>query len=132
MRQGERKLAGQCEAIGVGAAFRRPCLVRLQPDHRSPNDPITLTRLPRAASREYVGGMRMKTSVTLSEDILKTVDRAARKGESRSRAIERLLRDSLAAQARRAADERDLALINHHADGLNAEAEDVLSYQVDL
>ncbi len=76
--------------------------------------------------------MRMKTSVTLSEDILKTVDRAARKGESRSRAIERLLRDSLAAQARRAADARDLALINHHADGLNAEAEDVLSYQVDL
>lgn len=77
-------------------------------------------------------GMKRKTSVTLSEDILKTLDRASRKGESRSEAIERLLRESLATRARKAADQRDLELINQHADRLNAEAEDVLGYQVDL
>jgi metal-responsive CopG/Arc/MetJ family transcriptional regulator len=76
--------------------------------------------------------MKTKTSVTLSEDILKTVRRAARKGESRSKTIERLLRESLAARARHAADERDLDLINRHADRLNAEAHDVLDYQTDL
>ena len=76
--------------------------------------------------------MKKKTSITLSEDVLKTVKRAARKGESRSETIERLLREGLAAQARRAADQRDLALINRHADALNQEADDVLGYQVDL
>ena len=81
---------------------------------------------------EYTSSMKLKTSVTLSEDILKTVERTARKGESRSETIERLLREGLAARARREADERDLALINRHAEQLNAEAEDVLKYQVDL
>ena len=76
--------------------------------------------------------MRLKTSITLSEYVLKTIRRASRKGESRSETIERLLRETLAARARRAADERDLALINRHADRLNAEAEDVLDYQTDL
>lgn len=74
----------------------------------------------------------MKTSITLSEDILKTIARATKKGENRSEAIERLLREGLAARTRRAADARDLALINQHAAQLNAEAEDVLGYQVDL
>jgi hypothetical protein len=55
-----------------------------------------------------------------------------RRGESRSEAIERLLRESLAAETRRAADLRDLALINSNADALNAEAEDALTYQVDV
>lgn len=76
--------------------------------------------------------MKLKTSVTLSEDIVRRLDRATRKGESRSQAIERLLRDSLYAEARRAADLRDLAIINAHANELNAEAEDVLAYQVDV
>jgi len=74
----------------------------------------------------------LKTSVTLSEDILKVIKRASHKGESRSETIERLLRESLAARARRLADERDLQIINRHADRLNAEAEDVLDYQADL
>ena len=63
---------------------------------------------------------------------MKTLRRAARKGESRSETIERLLRESLAASERAMADRRDLALINRHADRLNAEADDVLDYQTDL
>ena len=76
--------------------------------------------------------MKLKTSVTLSEDLVKTLARVARKGESRSEAVERLLRESLAAEARRAADAKDLDAINRQADALNAEVEDVLSYQVDV
>lgn len=76
--------------------------------------------------------MKQKTSITLSEDILKTLRRAARKGESRSETIERLLRERLHASERSAADRRDLELINRYADRLNAEADDVLEYQSDL
>ena len=74
----------------------------------------------------------MKTSITLSEDIVKRLDRATRRGENRSQAIERLLRERLEAEARRAADSKDLALIDEHAAELNAEAEDVLAYQTEL
>ena len=88
--------------------------------------------MPPTARWQYDRGMKLKTSVTLSEGLLKTVRRAARKGESRSETIERLLRESLASQARHAADQRDLELINRHADRLNAEARDVLDYQTDL
>ena len=90
---------------------------------------------PRVAEHrpvEHISSMKLKTSVTLSEDVLATIDRATKKGQSRSQTIERLLREGLAARARRAADQRDLALINQHADELNAEADDVLRYQVDL
>ena len=76
--------------------------------------------------------MRLRTSLTLSEEVLRAVKRSTGRGESRSLAIERLLREGLAARARRAADQRDLALINTHADELNAEAADVLAFQGDL
>lgn len=73
--------------------------------------------------------MKVKTSLTLSPDILKAVERSARKGESRSETIERLLREGVAARGRREADDRDLALIAKHVEHLNAEADDVLEYQ---
>jgi metal-responsive CopG/Arc/MetJ family transcriptional regulator len=76
--------------------------------------------------------MKVKTSITLSEDIVEGLDRVAREGENRSQAVERLLRDCLAAEARKAAEQKDLALINQHAAELNAEAEDVLTYQAEL
>jgi metal-responsive CopG/Arc/MetJ family transcriptional regulator len=75
--------------------------------------------------------MKLKTSVTLAEDVVRLIDRAARKGESRSRVLERLVREGLAARARRDADERDRALIDRHAQALNAEAEDALAFQVE-
>lgn len=81
--------------------------------------------------RPYNGSMKVKTSVTLSEDIVAALKKVSRKGESRSTAIERLLRRILADEARRAADARDVALINRHAAALNREALDALRYQVD-
>jgi metal-responsive CopG/Arc/MetJ family transcriptional regulator len=80
----------------------------------------------------YKSGMKLKTSVTLSEELLKMVDRAARKGEARSQVLERLVREALAARERKETNERDRDLINRHADALNAEMEDALRYQIDL
>ena len=75
--------------------------------------------------------MKVKTSITLEKEVVTAVEEAARKGESRSQAIERLLRQSLAVRERAAIDNRDRNIINAHADELNEEAVDVLGYQVE-
>ncbi len=76
--------------------------------------------------------MKRKTSVTLSDDVLRLLARAGARGESRSETIERLVREGLRARARRLADGKDLELINRHAAALNREAVDVLDYQADV
>jgi len=76
--------------------------------------------------------MRVKTSVTIDEKVLRAIDRAATPGRSRSRIIEDAARDYLTRQARTARDTRDRELIDQAADALNREMEDVLSYQADL
>jgi len=73
--------------------------------------------------------MKLKTSILLSEDIVKKVNRVSRKGESRSETIERLLREAFESENRRNIDSRDLELINRYSEQLNKEAEDVLEYQ---
>ena len=75
--------------------------------------------------------MKLKTSITLEEEVVAAVERAARDGESRSQVIERLLRQSLAEQERAAIDRRDRAILDACADELNEEAVDVLGYQVE-
>jgi len=76
--------------------------------------------------------MRVKTSVTIDERVLKAIDKATSPTRSRSRVIEDAAREFLARRARAARDARDLAILNDSAAGLNAEMEDVLSYQADV
>ncbi len=73
--------------------------------------------------------MKRKTSITLSEDVVAGLKRAARRGESRSGTVERLLRERLSEEAARERHAHEVAQINRHADALNAEAVDVLAYQ---
>ena len=76
--------------------------------------------------------MKVKTSVTLSEDLLGQVDRLRRGGGSRSAILEQALREYLANRTRRKREADDLEILNRRADLLNEEALDVLGYQVDL
>ena len=77
--------------------------------------------------------MKVKTSVTLSEELLEVVDeRARRHGGNRSDFIETAVAAFIEQLARQERDARDLALINENADDLNREALDVLEYQVPL
>jgi metal-responsive CopG/Arc/MetJ family transcriptional regulator len=80
----------------------------------------------------YISSMRVKTSITLPEELLRALDRSAGGLTNRSRAIEKAVRDMLEAEARAARDARDVELINRHADRLNDEAADVLGYQVKI
>jgi len=60
------------------------------------------------------------------------VDRLAGAAKNRSAVIERAVRDLVAAQVRQSRDARDRKILAKHAARLNREAEDVLSYQVDV
>lgn len=77
-------------------------------------------------------GMRVKTSVTIDESVLRAIDKAASRGQSRSRIIEEAAREFLARRARTARETRDLEILNAAADALNSEMEDVLAYQAEL
>jgi metal-responsive CopG/Arc/MetJ family transcriptional regulator len=76
--------------------------------------------------------MRIKTSVTLSQDVLKAVDKLSKPYKSRSEFVEIALRAFIAQTIRNQQNARDLEIINRRADALNSEAEDVLAYQVPL
>jgi predicted transcriptional regulator len=76
--------------------------------------------------------MRVKTSITLSEETLKVVDRLAGKTSNRSRIIEQAVEAYAAARLRRARDERDLEVINRRADELNREVNEALAFQEEL
>jgi metal-responsive CopG/Arc/MetJ family transcriptional regulator len=76
--------------------------------------------------------MKVKTSLTLSEDLLERIDRMAGPEVSRSSFIEAILRDYIEARARAKREARDVALINRHAARLNEEMRDILSFQAEL
>ena len=82
--------------------------------------------------REYFGSMKVKISITLSEDLLRAIDHQQAGYNNRSEFIEAAARSFLVRLARKNTEQRDLDIINRHADELNAEAEDVLTYQVYL
>ena len=70
--------------------------------------------------------VRVKTSVTLPEELLKVIDRT---DPNRSAFIERASRAYLARLAKSKRESRDAEIINANADRLNEEAMDVLEYQ---
>ncbi|MGA1796611.1 MAG: ribbon-helix-helix domain-containing protein [bacterium] len=76
--------------------------------------------------------MKIKTSITLSEDLLKAVDERSDRYKNRSEFIEAALRAFITQMIRSEQNDRDLEIINRHARTLNKEAEDVLLYQVPL
>ena len=76
--------------------------------------------------------MKVKTSVTLSQDLLVTVDRRAKQlRTNRSDFVETAVRAFLQRLARDELGARDLAIINQNAEALNREALDALDYQAE-
>ena len=76
--------------------------------------------------------MKVKTSLTLSEDLVAALDKIAGPDVSRSSFIESILRDFIEGRERARRHARDVAAINRHAAALNAEALDVLAFQAAL
>ena len=73
--------------------------------------------------------MKEKTSVTLSPEVLREIDRLAESKGSRSAAIEDVFRQRLRERARAERNARDLAILNKFARELNVDALDGLEDQ---
>ena len=82
--------------------------------------------------KSSLGDIKVKTSIMLSEDLLKTIDQCSTRYKNRSDFIEAAVRAFVAQIMHDAQNARDLEIINRYADRLNQEAEDVLTYQADL
>jgi metal-responsive CopG/Arc/MetJ family transcriptional regulator len=76
--------------------------------------------------------MRVRTSVTISRDLLRAIDKLAGQRKNRSEFIEAALRNYIAQLLRQQQNARDLEIINRRADDLNEEAMDVPGHQVSL
>jgi len=73
--------------------------------------------------------MKMKTSLTISEDLIESLDKLAGSKLSRSAFVESILRDYIEGHAQARRDAREVAAINRHAARLNEEMADALSFQ---
>ena len=76
--------------------------------------------------------MKVRTHITLPESLLKEIDELNDHARNRSMFIEEAIKAYVALRRRMIRDQRDLELLNRSARELNREAEDVLSYQVDI
>lgn len=73
--------------------------------------------------------MKIRISISLSEELLKAVDKCARQqNRTRSAFIEATLWAFIGQEARYKQNARDLEIVNQQADFLNREARDVLWY----
>lgn len=68
----------------------------------------------------------------MTEEVLRAIDPHIGEYKSRSEFIETAVVKLIAQLARKQAEQRDLEIINQHADAFNIEAEDALAYQVPL
>ncbi len=73
--------------------------------------------------------MKSKTSLTLSEDLVASIDKLAGPKISRSAYIEQILREFVERRVQARKEAREIAAINRHAAQLNAEMSDALSFQ---
>jgi metal-responsive CopG/Arc/MetJ family transcriptional regulator len=76
--------------------------------------------------------MKVKTSITLSEELIRSIEKLFGKQQNKSEFIEKAVTDYIKNQIKKERDINDLAILNKKADKLNKEAADVLMYQVDL
>lgn len=76
--------------------------------------------------------MKIKTSITLSKEIVQKIDQLSSFYGNRSALIEKAVSNLIKAEEKRQNDLKDLEILNQNAEILNDEADDVLSYQVEL
>jgi metal-responsive CopG/Arc/MetJ family transcriptional regulator len=75
--------------------------------------------------------MKIKTSITISDDVIKQIDDIIKNDGNRSLFIEDAVIYYLNIKKRIIRNNKDLKIINSKAKELNKEAVEVLSYQVD-
>ena len=80
----------------------------------------------------YKWGMKVKTSITLSDELIQVMDRYGQAYKNRSDFIEAAIWALIKQIIRGRKNARDIEIINRNSNRLNKEAKDVLAYQVPL
>lgn len=75
--------------------------------------------------------MKVRTSVTLPEELLTKVDALTGKNRNRSEIVECALRDYVAREKPEKLNTRDIEIINEHADLINKQVEETLEFQAE-
>ena len=73
--------------------------------------------------------MKIKISISISEDLIREIDQVMDSYGSRSGLIEQAIREFIAVKTREKREANDLIILNGRACVLNKEAMDVLHYQ---
>jgi metal-responsive CopG/Arc/MetJ family transcriptional regulator len=73
--------------------------------------------------------MKIKTSITLSDDLIKAIDQYGHSYKNRSDFIETAVKSFVQQIIHQQQNIRDVEIINLNSERLNAEASDVLAYQ---
>jgi metal-responsive CopG/Arc/MetJ family transcriptional regulator len=89
---------------------------------------FSASQLAALAALALTPASKAKASITLSGNLLKVIDALAGASQ-RSAWIERAVQSYAARQLKERRRERELRLLNQHADTLNAEGEDSAAYQ---
>jgi metal-responsive CopG/Arc/MetJ family transcriptional regulator len=76
--------------------------------------------------------MKTKTSITISDELLRLIDENVEGDNRRSAFIEEAVKAYLEVLKRHKRDRKDLQIINRLSDKLNSEATDVLDFQKDM
>ena len=76
--------------------------------------------------------MKVKTSITLSDELIRSIDQYGQTYKNRSDFIEAAVRAYIKQIIRNQQNKRDIEIINRNSKRLNSEASDVLEYQVPL
>jgi metal-responsive CopG/Arc/MetJ family transcriptional regulator len=76
--------------------------------------------------------MKTKTSITISDELLRLIDENVEGDNRRSAFIEEAVKAYLEVLKRHKRDRRDLEIINRLSDKLNSEAKDVLDFQKEM
>ena len=75
--------------------------------------------------------MKIRTTITLPEELLAKVDKLAGAKRRRSKVVESALIAYVAQERSGSLNKRDLRILNEHAEKLNKEAAEVLEYQAE-
>jgi metal-responsive CopG/Arc/MetJ family transcriptional regulator len=76
--------------------------------------------------------MKTKTSITISDELLRLIDENVEGDNRRSAFIEEAVKAYLEVLKRHKRDRKDLEIINRLSDKLNSEATDVLDFQREM
>jgi metal-responsive CopG/Arc/MetJ family transcriptional regulator len=76
--------------------------------------------------------MKRKTSITLSEEAIRGIDRLSGKSKNRSAIVELAVRAYILESSKHAREARDREIYERNAEELSRESLDSLSYQVGL